>query len=306
MSDTPNNPGLISANTLDIPPKANGNGVEQPAQPAPAPAPAPGSGDKPASPSFRGPLRYEVETSSTQLEAGKSFSIFIKITNPYDLPVRIISAKTEVPVEFVDAEKHVTSLWQAIKDSSARAARRAELSAKRSYVVSAVNVSVKGATPTGEEEEEEPVMLQPGNSGLYEFKLCTSQAIFFTPSLYNMHMQIQYEMDGAVNHDTVKEQMNIRAPLKALISGSTVGAWVGTILAGLLTPGAHIVWLPTSAFMAKLIASVLLGSVIVVAFARKKDAQPFLSVEDFYGGFFIGFLAAWTGPSLLKNVLPVG
>lgn len=301
MSATPTEAGHPPPGSTDVPPSVHGNGSEQPA-PAP-PAPTPAGGDRPSNPSFRGPLRYEVETSSSQLEAGKSFSIFIKITNPYDLPVKIISAKTEVPVEFMDAEKHAVSLWQAIKDSTAREVRQAGQLAKRQQVVSAVSVSVKDEIPV-EGEEERPVLLQPGNSGLYEFKLCTRQVIFFTPSLYNMHMQVQYEMDGAVNHDTVKHQTNIRAPLKALIVGSVVGAWVGTILGSLLNnPGAPIVWLPTSIFMAKLVASVLLGAVIVVAFARKKDAQPFLSVEDFYGGFFIGFLAAWVGPSLLKGVL---
>jgi hypothetical protein len=41
----------------------------------------------------------------------------------------------------------------------------------------------------------------------------------------------------------------------------------------------------------------------VVAFARKKDAQPFISIEDFYGGFFVGFSAGYVGKSLLAAVL---
>jgi hypothetical protein len=58
--------------------------------------------NKLAAPSFRGPLRFELETSSSTLEAGRAFSVFFRIANPYDVPVKIISVDTELPVEFCD------------------------------------------------------------------------------------------------------------------------------------------------------------------------------------------------------------
>lgn len=306
MSAIPTEAANIPPVAPDTTPKSNGKTAEQPAAAVAKSAAAQtlAGADEPPKPTFRGPLRYEVETASSQLEAGKSFSIFIKITNPYDLPVKIISAKTEVPVEFMDADEQPVSFLQSLRGSAARAERAAGRRARRSYVVSAVNVSVKEKVPV-EGEEEEPVMLQPGNSGLYEFKLCTRDVYFFTPSLYTLHMQVQYDMDAARNHDTVKHQMNIRSPLKALILGAVVGGWLGTILTNLLTnlTTATSTYWPTPYFMGKLLTSVLLGAVLVIAFARKKDAQPFLSVEDFYGGFFIGFLAAYVGASLLTNLI---
>lgn len=38
--------------------------------------------------SFRGPLHYETETSSPLVEAGRTFSIYLRITNPYEVPVQ--------------------------------------------------------------------------------------------------------------------------------------------------------------------------------------------------------------------------
>jgi hypothetical protein len=58
---------------------------------------------------FRGPLRYEVETSSPSLEAGKIFSIFLRITNPYDVPVVIRLVGFALPVEFDDETDHEES-----------------------------------------------------------------------------------------------------------------------------------------------------------------------------------------------------
>src|SRR5947208_9435727 len=52
--------------------------------------------------SIRGPLRYQITTSSPQIEAGTKFSIYTRITNPYDVPVMINAVTTLLPVEFLD------------------------------------------------------------------------------------------------------------------------------------------------------------------------------------------------------------
>lgn len=56
--------------------------------------------------------------------------------------------------------------------------------------------------------------------------------------------------------------------------------------------------------MAAPLAGILIAAVVVVAFARKKDAQPFITVEDFYGGSFVGFVAGYVGFPLLDSILP--
>lgn len=63
------------------------------------------------------------------------------------------------------------------------------------------------------------------------------------------------------------------------------------------SPSALIAWLIA------LLGSILLGILLVIAFARKKDTQPLISVEDFWGGIFIGFLAGYQGQALLDQVI---
>src|ERR1041385_4806808 len=53
---------------------------------------------------IRGPLRYQVETSTPQIEAGKEFSVFIRITNPYDVQAKIKGVSTKLPAKFQDVE----------------------------------------------------------------------------------------------------------------------------------------------------------------------------------------------------------
>jgi len=53
---------------------------------------------------IRGPLRYQVETSTPQIEAGKEFSVFIRITNPYDVEAKLKGVTTKLPAKFQDIE----------------------------------------------------------------------------------------------------------------------------------------------------------------------------------------------------------
>lgn len=247
--------------------------------------------------SFRGPLKYVVETSAPQLEAGRNTSIFLLITNPYDLPVTILSAQTKVPVEFKDATQESVSFWKGIWKEAIKEADLDKL-----QIVSGVSLSEE----SNNRQTPSPIMLQPGNTTIYEFKLRTKQALLFTPAVHNLNAQVQYEMDGTINHDTVKYQLNIRAPLKALIYGSVIGSIVGTILRfayDVKTPEIPSDFL-TFKFFLSFVAGILLAAVLVIAFARKKDAQPFITIEDFWGGFFIGFLAGYVGKSLLNPLLP--
>ena len=133
--------------------------------------------------SFRGPLKYVVETSAPQLEAGRNTTIFLLITNPYDVPVKIVSAQTKVPVEFKDSAQ--ISWWNGIWEKA-----KEETNFDKLQVVSGISMSDEsknGETPS-------QIILQPGNTTIYEFRLRTKQALFFTPAVHNLNAQVQYEM----------------------------------------------------------------------------------------------------------------
>ena len=249
--------------------------------------------------SFRGPLRYEVETSAPQLEAGKKFSIFVRITNPYDVPVQILGVDTQLPVEFLNPDLDQLGFFASVKNSF-----RATLAEKlESNAISAVNVSTPPPGLGGLGGSRAPLgLLQPGNASLNKFSVSTRRKNFFIPAAYTFHIQISYEMDGKVNADAIKQQFNIRAPLSALIWGSAWGAIAGAVLRALYADQS----LTDAKFFSVLLGGVLLAAVLVIAFARKKDVQPFISVEDFWGGFFVGVVAGYVGKPLIDQYLNAG
>jgi hypothetical protein len=253
---------------------------------------------------LRGPLRYDVDTSSPQLEAGRAFSVFVRVTNPYESPVTLLGVSASLPTEFRDKENQDAGLWATMKNQF-----KQEL---KERVVVAQNVVASVASNDPQPDATEPsgeIVLQHGNSSLKRFTLKTWKSTLFMPAAYIMQFQVQYKIDGVGNQDTIRQEFNIRAPLGAVLRGAFWGAITGSVLHTLykflyLAPGAASQQHPYLQFLGETFAGILLGGVLVVAFARKKDTQPFISIEDFYGGLFVGFSAGYVGKVLLDKVLP--
>jgi hypothetical protein len=176
----------------------------------------------------------------------------------------------------------------------------------RSHAVVQLRTALAELTSPASGETE----LQPGNSVVQVFTLKTSRSIFFPPNVYQSSVRIEYEIDGRRNIDVADYQLNIRAPLKAIIYGALAGSFFGFVLRDLLNNQVIATLISQGAknntgltYLLSLLSSMMIAGIVVVAFARKKDAQPILSVEDFWGGVFVGFLAGYTGKSFLDQAL---
>jgi hypothetical protein len=248
--------------------------------------------------SFRGPLRYEVDTSSPQLSAGQRFSIFVRITNPYDVPVTIRKVECTLPAEFRD-ENQVKSLNPIKRYLKGLFLKQLQLDEPN--IVLGRSVSDREAETSLDPEAD--IVLQPGNTSLRRFTVRTWQRNMFSPGSYTLHFVCQYEMEGTLNTDATKQPFALRAPISAMIWGSVWGAICGVVLRFLNLDHTDKLW-STTGFLSALAAGLVLAAVLVVAFARKKDVQPFIAIEDFWGGFFVGFVAGFQGISVLHGVLP--
>jgi branched-subunit amino acid transport protein AzlD len=311
--------------------------------------------------SIRGPLRYQITTSSPQLEAGTKFSIYTRLTNPYDVPVKITAVTTLLPVEFIDVaslektqrKRKIVQLINSVQgaesqrvisgvrsffkpksssDPAPRMSTQPVNSVPESDILSESDPfsilqlirtssdpeSAKAealrqlhqALSDGDKVTPTVIDLQPGNSVIQVFTLKTSRAIFFPPNIYQSSVRIEYEIDSAKNIDVADYQLNIRAPLKAILYGALTGSFFGFVLKDLTGERAMMALFASTrtpqmivSYLLSLLTAMMIAGIVVVAFARKKDAQPILSVEDFWGGVFVGLLAGYTGKSFLDKTL---
>jgi hypothetical protein len=59
---------------------------------------------------------------------------------------------------------------------------------------------------------------------------------------------------------------------------------------------------PGASAILSLTVSLVMSAMAVVLFARKKEVQPIITVEDFWGGVALGFLVAYSGPKMLASL----
>jgi hypothetical protein len=211
---------------------------------------------------------------------------------------------TLLPVEFLDPDLDQLGFFASVKDSFKNywQSRSTPSGTPPPGLISTPLPGLISATRLGGLGGSAPEELQPGNASLHKFSVSTRRRNFFTPAAYSFHIQISYRIDGKVNEDAIKQQFNIGAPLSALIWGSAWGASAGAVLHALYADGAQ----PLNnlyKFFGVLLGGILLAAVLVVTFARKKDVQPFITVQDFWGGFFVGVVAGYVGKPLIDQYL---
>jgi hypothetical protein len=297
----------------------------------PQPAPADNSssprsfGARPEDkPIVRGSLRTDISTSSPELQAGTCFSLFVKVTNPFDVPIVLQRVTSIVPVEFIDVE--LKSREKRKKQSrpadapevpeSAYAPRNPPLQSERMVVASIVPALFPMRLDHNEDPDhpgEAPpcaCLLQPGDATVTSFTLSTNRAILFLPASYELPILVEYKIEGTPHRDSFRYKLNVRGPLRAVIAGAVCGALLGSLLHVLLDEketvklqDPQMMHLALVGWAVGIIANLLMSILLVVAFARKREAQPLITVEDFWGGCFLGALAAYGGRSMVTQVM---
>jgi uncharacterized membrane protein YfcA len=97
------------------------------------------------------------------------------------------------------------------------------------------------------------------------------------------------------HYTTVPFNLDIRAALNSTLLGSALGGVLGAWVQALSrSQPPDLVTLAVAA---------VFSAIAVVAFARKASAQQIVSVEDFWGGLFIGFLIGYLGEGFFRRLI---
>jgi hypothetical protein len=145
----------------------------------------------------------------------------------------------------------------------------------------------------------EPIVLYPGDSIVKHFILKSTHWLLFAPIAHTFQIQVRYEVDGFAHVDTVPFSLSIRSPM----ASSLVGAIIGSILGSLVNKQNTFNVVDMILLSRIFLTSFIFAIIVVVAFARKSNVQQIVSVEDFWGGLFIGFLVGYSGENFISSVI---
>ncbi len=113
-------------------------------------------------------------------------------------------------------------------------------------------------------------------------------------------------------------EVDILTSIKSLIIGAIIGGVLGGILVRILaaqdfsilvrifaaqvtTQDISLIWKNLFGIFGAVITSML----AVIALSRRSSAQTLITIQDFWGGFFIGFLVSYSGKIFFERLLGI-
>jgi hypothetical protein len=157
------------------------------------------------------------------------------------------------------------------------------------------------------------VKIQPRGSYRedFGFKAGWSGGLRPRPHTYTNSGTVTYEFEDKTCYKSKDIEVSIFPYMGTMLVGTLVGSVLGTTVR--VFTGSSLPRLPNffstgpvsetpnfaTSLATLLFINLILGLLIGIILMRKKDVQPFLTVEDFWGGILLGFLVGYMGIQFL-------
>ncbi len=246
----------------------------------------------------RGDLKIEVDEGRAIIIAGNEFSVFVKIINPFEVPIVLYSVETQIPVDLMDFSP------KRILETCVQENRKGWKDALSEFLENLTGGQADNGNPESRVAQgiatpdlqylkvglkPQPILLQPDDSIIKQFVFKTKSRWLFTPIALNLEIQVKYGVDYREHLDTVRSELTIQADLMAILAGAILGGITGyAVRFTLAEPKPD----PSAGFL----LAIILSAMVVVAFARKSGVQKIVTIEDFFGGLFLGFVVGYSDP----------
>jgi hypothetical protein len=130
------------------------------------------------------------------------------------------------------------------------------------------------------------------------------------PETYNnIPVVVSYiDSNGMTHTESTSLELSLFPSFGSMLLGTLVGSMLGTFVRNseeipklrfdtIALPEESIVQI-MSIFVIPLIFGLIAGLILT----RKKDVQPFLTIEDFWGGIVVGFVVGYSGSQFLEQL----
>lgn len=249
-------------------------------------------------------LEVTFSFSNSIIKKGDHFSIYLNITNGHEGPITVTEVKLIQPMGFIPVRSNEQSLTL--------------LDAFRNFMK---YDNFSGPPPPKGQVDETligPSMIHKPNQTIqpkgefredFNLKAGWTGGLRPRPDTYKISAEVIYEVEDTKSqkritlHKPITIKISIFPSLSSMLFGALFGSVLGTIVRGFLSSNGQ--GLELSKIIPSLFINLVLGFVIAVTLMRKKDVQPFLTIEDFWGGILLGFLVGTNGQvflDVLKNL----
>jgi hypothetical protein len=160
--------------------------------------------------------------------------------------------------------------------------------------------------PTETSTTMQEVTVQPMETYRVSFNMQAGRRIGLIPrpDTYTISVDVIYtsiekttyaSTEKTTHHKQLSRDISIFPPIAGMLAGTLLGSFLGTMIKNIQSPNLEFL-LPI------LLTNLTLAFIVGVILMRKKDVQPFVTVEDFWGGILLGFLVGFGGQALFEQI----
>lgn len=265
-------------------------------------------------------IRYSLSTKI--IKKGDYFSIYLNITNGHEKQITLTGVNLFQPTGFIQREKiEEVSMFHGIIDffKSFFLERDIEIAIFQGKLqlkkVPGEQLDSEKTQPPESSSFGSPARIplpfnqkiQPNDTYRVDFNLKAgwSGGLRPRPDTYIISAEVEYNLEGKKLFEQINIEVSIFPSLGSMLVGTLVGSLLGTVVNVILPPIQNKnLNMPGFEFiLAQISANLILGFIVGITLMRKKDVQPFLTVEDFWGGILLGFLVGYSGQQIFKELL---
>lgn len=142
------------------------------------------------------------------------------------------------------------------------------------------------------------IVIHPRSTIVVPVSVKTNSWVLFTPQRFGLNVQITFSHRSIERSQVIATQMDIRPPLSSVLIGTVIGGALGSLVASLNRGNASL-----HEGIINMITSILMSIIAAISLSRRGSGQAFITVEDFYGAFFIGSLIGYGGVTYFERAL---
>lgn len=242
----------------------------------------------------------EITTSLSNkiIRRGDTFSVYVDISNGTEKPISLTRIKLVTSLGFIDVTDHtsesaVTRFTKGITSFKVQGGiiPTLEFEWKPRHISNVQSTNVQGVN-----SPPPPTIVQPNDKFRADFNLQVGNTVGFKPrpDNYTISGEVTYLINDVEFHKQINFDVNVFPSLAGMLCGTLLGSFLGTMTKN--ADNLTIKLIPV--IMVNLVLSFIVGIVLM----RKKDVQPFLTVEDFWGGILLGFLVGFSGLQMFQQL----
>lgn len=150
--------------------------------------------------------------------------------------------------------------------------------------------------------------LAPGESVRDNLLGRTKRSLFFRPDKYNLTLYADCsDKEGVFSRVSKVVEVEILASPIAIICGALIGGIAGTLVRIFQGPSnLSLGYVFGLGSVFEIIGAAIMSVLAVIALARKTGVQTLVTIQDFWGGIFVGFLVGYSGKAFFDTLMGVG